>query len=166
MSGPGSAFKWEASNGLFGRCNFTNGAYHVYGLCDGNVSISTKFAFEIYLSMGGNCGNLHFYSQSAQVPGDAFVCQNGSYEVSAASNDVTGTTTAMHIGTDQPNIIAIVSDGTHITLFINHVRVNSVAGVYTDLFGLNLNGYALGSNGTSSANFAEVVYTNARLWSL
>jgi hypothetical protein len=170
MSGPGSAFAWDVRNDQYGQCNFKNGAYHVFGICDGYASISTKFAFEIYLSAGGNCGELAFYSHSASVTGDAIVCQNGYYNIStdptATNGEASGTTPAMLTGVDQPNIIGIVSDGTNVTLFINHVQVASVAGVYTDLFALKLDGYALGSDGTFSANSAEVAYTDARLWSL
>lgn len=170
MSGPGSAFAWQVRNDQYGQCNFKNGAFHVFGLCGGYPSISTKFAFEIYLSAGGNCGELGFYSHSAQVAADAIVCQNGYYDintdVTATNGEVSGTTSAMLTGVDQPNIIGIVSDGTNVTLFVNHVQVASVAGVYTDLFALDLNGYALGSDGIWSANHAEVAYTDARLWSL
>lgn len=167
MSGPGSAFAWDVINGQDWQCEFKNGAYHVSGYCNGSPSLSTKFAFEIYVSAAGNCGALDFYSHSALGYATAMVCQNGSYDLTgdglAANGEVSGTTPAMRTGIDQPNLIGIVSDGTNLTLFINHVRVASAAGVYSDLFALKLDGYALGSDGV---NFAEVAYTDARLWSL
>jgi hypothetical protein len=165
MSGPGSAFGWDIHNDQYGQCNFKNGAYHVVGICDsngimnGNASISMKFAFEIHLNAEKNCGNLHFYFNSQSISIDVDVCQDGHYDI-RGNSEVNGTAAATHTGTNQYNIIGIVADGTHLTLYINYARVNSLSGVYTGIFGLKLDGF------DANGNFAEVVYTDARLWSL
>ena len=162
MSGPGSAFGWDVGD-VGGQCNFKNGAYHVSGVeCYGYPSLSTKFAFEIHLTAGHNCGDLEFLSHSSVLTSaEVIVCQDGYYDL-RANSEVTGTAPAMHTGTNQSNTIGIVSDGTHIILFINYVRVASTPGVYTDLNAIILNGY--GPHGSSSL-FGEVVYSDARLWS-
>jgi hypothetical protein len=166
MSGPGSAFGWGTGNDTLGnQCNFKDNAYHVVGICDsngimyGNTSKSLKkFAFEIHLNAGKNCGHLHFYFDSQPTSIDVSVCQDGQYDISGSS-EVNGTAAATHTGTNQYNIIGIVADATHLTLYINYARVDSLSGVYTGIFGLKLEGF--GTNG-----IAEVVYTDARLWSL
>jgi len=165
MSGPGSAFGWGTGNDTLGnQCNFKDNAYHVVGICDSNgimngkASISMKFAFEIHLNAGKNCGELRFYFQSQPATVAVDICQNGQYQLSGSS-EVNGTAPTIHTGAGQSNIIGIVADSTHIALYINYVRVATSSGVYTGLRSFRLLG--IGTNG-----IAEVVYTDARLWSL
>ncbi len=173
MSGPGSAFGWKTGNDTLGdQCNFKDNAYHVVRICDsngimngktnGNASISMKFAFEIHLNAGENCGELHFYFQSqlATVPVD--ICQNGQYQL-RGNPEVDGTASAMHTGAGQFNTIGIVADDTHMGLYINYVLVATSSSAYTGVFGLKLDGY--GNVGNGGNLLGEVVYTDARLWS-
>jgi serine/threonine protein kinase len=174
LSGPGSAFKWSTDNDAFDQCHFKEGTYHVSGSClaygtvSGTPLFYPKVAFEVQLVTGQNCGELWFDGETSQITSDyahVTVCQNGEYQLhSSDDNGYMRQNVAnegiMHVGPDQSNIIAMVVDGHYLTLYINYVKIDSIA--YTNTSG----GYLAlaGLNGSDVSE--EVVYSNARLWAL
>jgi len=68
----------------------------------------------------------------------------------------------MHTGLDQSNIIGVVADGTRVGLYINRVKVTSIADTNALAGTMTL----WGQKNLVSTQNAEVVYTDARLWSL
>ncbi len=179
MSGPGSTFNWAQGNDSRGdECNFKDGAYHVFGQCAAdnyNIHVPAKFAFEIHLVAGFSCGELGFYFDLGGTgPKDitflAQVCQDGGYDLSSlidpdgadGGSDQQGSAgQSMHTGLDQPNIVGVVADGTHVVLYLNYVKVASIPDTNTLPGTLTL----WGDNSTREFN-REVIYTDARLWSL
>lgn len=160
MRGPGSAFNWYTGEASGNQCAFKDGAYHVYGFCQGGLAggIPPTFAFEISLVAGQNCGRLDFAGAMAT----AYVCQNGQYELyNVSGEDEPGLAPSLHTGADQPNIIDVVADASHISLSINYVKIVTIAAsnLHAGLITL------WGVDASVSHNYAEVLYTNARLWS-
>lgn len=168
LSKPGSAFGWATGNDGHGdECDFKNGAYHVYGTCGAfdlsKTSRLTTFAFEVRFIAGDNCGGIAFGTGSGFF--NLHVCQDGQYNIHAKST-VSGIASVIHTEVDQSNIIGVVSDGVNVTLFINDVRILSTPGVYTGLPHPFLFGSKTVGGPEAAGGSADVIYTDARLWSL
>ena len=67
----------------------------------------------------------------------------------------------MHTGAEQSNTIDVVADGIHLTLYINSIKVAATPDPSPSPLGLDLSG-----TDSFAANNREVIYTDARLWSL
>ena len=180
----GLGYGWDVVTDQLGKCAFTGGAYHVSTLsatsgwtCSANPDFS-NFAFEVQMTiLKGDQGGIIFRSSS--VYDYRFdVVQDGSYELIAergtASNQ--GVTTvykfktlinlvsspAIHQGLGQTNSIAVVAQGSLITLYVNSQQIASV----TD------NNFSHGNIGLVAAANAtgghptEVAYSNAKVWTL
>ena len=97
-----------------------------------------------------------------------FVSQDGNYELflcpKSACHDLVTTTSssAIHQGLGQTNIIAVVAQGNTITLYVNHQQITSVTdGTYSHgQIGLVASPFA--NNGHAT----EVAYSNAKVWTL
>lgn len=173
MSGPGSAFGWSYGNDTSGdKCTFENGAYHVFGDCFSQNIVPPKFAFEIHLVAFHNCGEI-FINFSIDFI-SLSVCQNGDYYVQGLASKYfqAGSANSVLTGLDQSNVIGIVSDGIHVTLYINSVKLTSFLDKPIDIGSgaIFLNGedpdVALAHKISTAADNREVIYTNAFLWSL
>ena len=69
-----------------------------------------------------------------------------------------GTTSAFHQGAGQPNVLAVVAQGDRFTLYVNHQQIKSLTnGTYSQ--------GQIGLVATDTNSPAEVVFTNARVWS-
>jgi hypothetical protein len=174
MKEPGSLFNWSNSNGDFGQCSFKSGGYHVAGLCDGDGEpLPEKFVFEIHLDASQDCGQLQV-QDSVNINGtnaDAFfvtICQNGDYNLATLSSPSNwgSAQQVMHTGSNQFNTIAIVEDGTKLTLYINGSNRASISANSLG-FGATIGLWGMDEYGRSNkSDWREVVYNNARLWSL
>ena len=97
-----------------------------------------------------------------------FVSQDDNYELflcpKSACHDLVTTTSssAIHQGLGQTNIIAVVAQGNTITLYVNHQQITSVTdGTFSHgQIGVTASPYA--GNGHPT----EAVFSNARVWKL
>jgi serine/threonine protein kinase len=176
MRESGSAFEWETGYQDGNQCIFRDHAYHVLGICDvegirsGHLLFPPKFAFEIHLSAGYNTGSLDLDFQPPSFPVSIDVDPNGEYDMRSGRVEVSGRAAVMQTSPNQPNSIAIVADGTSVTLYLNATRVarlpvalfdkaTPISDTSTDLMYLSIAGF-------DGGNRAEVTYSDARLWSL
>lgn len=174
MDGSSSAFQWDNRNDSNGdQCQFNGGAYHVSGECSSSYFPPAKFAFEIQLVAFHSCGEINYLSKGFLDDAGNFgisICQDGSYQLSGNGNIQQGSASSMDTGPDQSNIVDVVIDGSNITLYINQTNVASIPDNAAYLGSLSLWGvdsnYVVGLGTGTSNDFQEVVYTNARLWSL
>ena len=167
---------WVEKTYSFGNCSFTGGTYHVIGLsttegihCAASPDFS-NFAFEVQMTIiKGDNGGVDFRLDSTQnTKYIFFVGTDGSFALDRGQgliNQVLFNSTsssAIHSGLGQTNIIAVVAQGSKITLYINGKLVASV----TD------NTYTHGQIALLAAPYrtnghqTEVAYSNAKVWSL
>jgi len=167
-------YKWDVSNQADGTCAFNSGSYHVstpktqfFFLCAAATTDFSNFAYEIQakivqgdcagmvLRADTNAGKLYFFE----------VCQNGTYDVSRyldyTGNNVkdlsSGSSAAIVTGLNQTNTIAVVAQGSTLTLYVNKKKITSVTdstfthgqvGVFAD----------------APNHPTEVVFNNAKVW--
>jgi DNA-binding transcriptional regulator YiaG len=171
----GSQWKSYSYSDSGGTCQFSKGAYHIsqpvsgyYAPCAATGTFS-NFAFEVQVTIiQGDCGgvifrddgNGHFYVFS--------LCEDGGYrEMKYVDNTGSGGTTlwtnwspAIHTGLGQQNTIAVVASGSTMTFYANKQQIAQVQdSSYTS--GL-LSLFAF----PGFRHPTEVVYRNARMWTL
>jgi serine/threonine protein kinase len=168
--------KWSASgvDSTGGACQFTGGAYHVnqeqddsYKDCRATGTFS-NFAFEVQLTiMQGSCGGMTFRDDSSGQFHSFHICQRGEYGVVQFSNSGSDArelqfdrNSAIHRGLGRQNTIAVVANGTTMTFYVNRQEVDQEKDrrYMPGVIGLIANPY--------SDTAADVVYSNARLWTL
>lgn len=158
-----------------GTCQFSKGAYHIsqpvkgyYAPCRAN-GIFSNFAFEVQVTIiQGDCGgvmfrddgNSHFYIFS--------ICEDGgSRLMKYVDNGGTDETTLwtdwsplIHTGLGQQNTIAVIASGSTMTFYANKQQITQVQdSSYTSGI-LSLFAFP------GLRHPTEVVYRNARLWTL
>ncbi len=90
---------------------------------------------------------------------------DGSYTLDIYNNNnlnstlKRGTSTAINTGLNQSNLLAVVANGSNIDLYVNNQHVDSVS---DSTFSQGEIGVAASSTG----NPTEVVFTNAKVWTL
>jgi len=159
--------------GWSNACMFTGGTYHAseqntssfFG-CYESVDFS-NFTFEVQMQITkGNCGGILFRSDSTTGKQYSFfVCQNGYYRLDLYVDNTganakalaSNSSSAINIGLNASNVIAVVANGSTLDLYVNKQKIASV----TD------SSYSHGRIGLSAwavNNPTEVVYSNARAW--
>jgi len=136
--------------------------------CWGGTSYD-NFAYDIEMTITkGDCGGIIFREDSTEAS-KAYVftiCQNGSYEVDidqgaaqAYKTIQSGTTTGLHKGLNQTNLVAVVAQGQNFSLYVNKQLVTT----FTDnTYGSGRLGVAVGDAG----NATDVSFANQRVWKL
>jgi eukaryotic-like serine/threonine-protein kinase len=158
-----------------GACQFTNGTYqasqsqggHLF-YCLASTPKLGNFAFEVQMTIiKGDCGGIvsRFDNTSGKFY-DFEVCQDGTYTLNryvdttganARSLTTNGSSSAIHTGLNQSNVIAVVANGSTLDLYVNYQKIDSV----TDTSSSNgLIALAV----TAKANPTAVLYKNAKLW--
>ena len=172
-----NGYNWSAgSNNMGGSCKFTGGAYHV---SESNVNFFqpcvesndfSNFAFEVQMTIiQGDSGGIIFRLDNTKNNYYAFFANNdGSYNLVICGGGTcqsplrSSTSSALHQGLGQRNAIAVVAQGSTITVYANQQQITSV----TD------SSYGHGQLGVVASPFSnnghatEVVYSNARVWKL
>jgi len=168
----------EGTNTSGGTCAFKGGAYHVsqsntnyFQYCAGpNFS---NFVFEVQMKIiKGDGGGIILRANTSNNDFYVFlVGQDGSYQLFlCAVNDcnntkLSGTSSAIKQGLNQTNLIAVIAQKSTIGLFVNHQLIDSV----------NDNTYSSGLIGViaipglpsaSNGHPTEVVYSNAKVWTV
>jgi hypothetical protein len=176
LSDDNRGYAWDMHVGTDGTCAFSGGAYHVsvtqtnfYKVCYAEVTDFSNFAFEAQLKIvRGDCGGIIFRADSNSGKQYLFeVCQDGSYsfwrslDFTGNNNKVLagGTPTAIVTGLNQSNVIAVVVQGSILTIYVNKHKVASAVdstfshgqiGVFAD----------------ESSNPTNVAFNNAKVWVL
>src|SRR5260370_22059858 len=108
----------------------------------------------------GNCGGIQFRSSGLTSYWAAF-CQDGSYSLCLCSNDphdlVTGSTSQIHTGLGQSNIIAVVASGDELDLYVNQQKI---AGTKDNSFSHG----GIGVVASANSGNCDVIYQNAKVW--
>src|SRR6266566_1913679 len=162
-------FGWDESTSTDGnKCQFTNAGYDVssptigYMECNANNIDLNNFAFEVQMTINaGNCGGIHFRNAGGLSNYDAQFCQDGSYSLWQENGNgplANGSTSQIHTGLGQSNIIAVVANGDELDLYVNQQKI---AGAKDNSFYHGrITVYAFGSR----PNSCDVVYHNAKVW--
>lgn len=172
-----SGYSWGVgSDNKGGSCKFTGGAYHV---SESNTSTAyncfassdfSNFAYEVQMQIiTGDAGGIIFRTNTTNNTSYVFyVTQDGNYEFllcpKSACHDLVTTTrsSTIHQGLDQTNIIAVVAQGSTITLYVNHQQITRVTdGTFSHgQIGVTASPY------TGNGHPTEAVFSNAKVWIL
>lgn len=156
-----------------GACQYSGGAYHItesqtnrFQYCYKGTSFS-NFAFEVQMRIiKGDCGGLAFrINLNTNQMYRTEICQNGNFDLYSFDNGKYTTlvspqsSSQIHQGLGASNTLAIVANGTTITLFVNHTQLTSITDTHFS------SGF-LGLTASDYTNATEVAFTNARVWTL
>ncbi len=166
-------YLWQNYKGSDLTCQFKSGAYHVIenkrfvNGCTPSTPDYSNFAFEAQMTvLQGYCGGLAFRSDPNLESLYYFeVCADRNYYFAVYQNHkliktlIKNTSTAIHLGLNQSNLVAVVANGSHIDLYVNNQKINSVTDTtYTQgRFFLIADNYG---------NQTEVSFNKMRLWTL
>jgi eukaryotic-like serine/threonine-protein kinase len=176
LSDNSKGYDWDTGTSSNGTCNFTGGAYHIspsktqfFYLCVAKVSNFSNFAFEVQINIvKGDCGGIIFRGDSAKGKFYFFdVCQDGSYRLymypdysgTNAKELAGGSSPAIKVGLNQPQLLAVVAQGSALSVYMNKQKIVSV----------NDTTYSQGQIGLvadAGNNSTEVVFSNAKVWKL
>ncbi|TMC22070.1 MAG: hypothetical protein E6J34_07510 [Chloroflexi bacterium] len=171
LTGPG-ANNWIVADG----CNFVNNAYHLvedkqgfFLTCTGSANNFANFAFQVKMTiLKGDFGGLLFRSDTNITKFYYFhISTNGNYDFyyypdnsgKTSQTLLTGTTSLIHAGLNQENLIAVIAQDNDLNLYVN--------GKYLD--STSYNGPTAGIIGVvadDSTHPTEVVYSQAQVWVL
>jgi hypothetical protein len=170
----------DNSNGYFwggsdshGTCEFAGGAYQVSTpqgythYCTASTTNFSNFTYEVTLTiLQGDCGWIIFRGNDTNGTGYLFrVCQDGTYALDLTMDNVLSTLLAsssssvINTGLGQSNVIAVVANGGTLDLYVNKQKIDSVSE----------STYSLGQIGVGAISLVtptEVVFSNARVWTL
>lgn len=157
-------------------CAFIGGAYQVTQPLDGDfhacLALTTDFSncvYEVQMTIiSGSAGGILFRASQANSTFYYFrVGQDGSYDVRVYVDPLidhsrllaTGSSPALHSGTNQPNLLAVVADSSSLELYANHQLL-------TRLSDTTLTHGQIGVVAYNQGGLATVVYSNAKVWTL
>ena len=158
----------EGDQGNGGNCAFTGGAYHVSQTdpnyltwCSATTTDFSNFVFEVQMKIiKGDVGGIIFRNSVYTFD----VGQDGSYQLLVCASTCTSprsfNSSAIKVGLNQTNLIAVSAQGSAIGLYVNHQLIDS----------LDDSTSSSGQIGViaspSNNNPTEVVYSNAKVWTL
>jgi len=158
------------------NCAFKSGAYHAIApdarysdyCMTSNVDLS-NFAFEVQMQViKDDGGGIDFRAQNTTINRyyDFYIFRNGFYELDMVNNSVkmltSGTALAINQRLNETNLVAVVTQGTNIMVYVNHQLLASVTDSTYRHGQIGVEVHTYGSNGHPT----EVVYTNAKVWKL
>ncbi len=172
LSDNSKGYKWSEAPK---NCRFTGGAYHAIApdahfsdYCLADTTDFSNFAFEVQMQIiQGDDGGIVFRTENTN-PNQYYVFyigQDGSYFLNMANGAnypilSSGTNAAINQGLNQTNLIAVVAQGSTITLYVNH---HQIADVTNNTFSHGQIGFLASPQG-SGGHATEVVFSNARVW--
>ncbi len=167
-------YSWDTSNQTDGTCAFSGVSYHAstpktnfFFICAAQSTDYTNFAVEVQMKIvRGDCGGLIFRADTNT--GKMYfleVCQDGAYNLyryndftgNNSKNLTGGSSAAIVSGLNQMNTIAVVAQGSTMSIYVNKQKIGSA----------NDGTYSHGQIGVvadSSNNPTEVAYNNAKVW--
>ncbi len=170
----------DNSNGYFwggsdshGTCEFAGGAYQVSvpqgytHYCTASTTNFSDFTYEVTLTiLQGDCGWIIFRGNDTNGTGYLFrVCQDGTYALDLNVDNVLSTLLAsssssvINMGLGQSNVIAAVANGGTLDLYVNQQKIDSVSDS-------TYNHGQIGVGAISLGTATEVVFSNARVWTM
>ncbi len=157
-----------------GSCQFKQNSLHViqtkspsYYYCTASTEDYANTTFEVQMTIiQGDCGGITFRVNTSTNQLYFYrVCADGAYDLylytsssgSSAHALLTSSSPAINKGVNQPNLLAVITNGSQIDLYANKQKINSISDpTYKQgLFGVVAN---------SLTGVTEVAYSNARLW--
>jgi len=143
LSDNSKGYAWDTGTQTDGTCAFSGGSYHsstqktqFYYICSTGVPDYSNFAFEVQMKiLQGNCGGMVFrYNSNTGKLYFFEVCQDGSYLFSRypdfTGNNVKdlagGSSKAIATGLNQTNTIAVVAQGSTLSIYVNKQKIASV----------------------------------------
>ncbi len=164
-----NGYFWGESSNSYGTCEFTGGTYQVsisqgnYQYCTPSTTDLSNFIYEVQMRIiKGDCGGIIFRADSTISNFYYFqVCQDGSYSLftNLFKKLTSNSSPAIHTGLNQSNTIAVAANGSTLDLYVNQQKIDSV----------NDSTYSQGQVGVIAeaySNQTEVVFSNARVWTL
>lgn len=174
LSDNSKGYKWSEAPG---NCRFTGGAYHAIApdahfsdYCLADATDFSNFAFEVQMQIiQGDDGGILFRTENTN-PNQYYVFyigQDGSYFLNMANGSnypilSSGTSATINQGLNKTNLIAVVAQGSTITLYMNH---HQLAAVTDGNFSHGQIGFLASPQG-NGGHPTEVVFSNARVWTL
>jgi hypothetical protein len=167
-------YRWDIgsfANG--GSCSFTGGSYHV-GVsmqghvlaCNAEAGTFSNLTYEVQMTiLKGDRGGIFFRQVGTQGPYYYFSLKiDGSYELDSFDGNTLhvlqrGSSPAIKRGLNQPNLLAVVAQGSSIDLYVNGLSILHISDSTTS------NGL-IGVAADATDQPAEVAFSNARVWML
>ncbi len=165
---------WGEESGSISMCKFSGGAYHasisqpgLIRFCTASTTNFGNFAYQVQMTViEGNYGGVAFRANDTNANFYYFqIGIDGSYALDIYNNNnfistlKSGTNSAINTGLNQSNLIAVVTSGGNIALYVNNQNVDNVS---DSTYSQGEIGVAASSNG----NPTEVVFSNAKVWTL
>jgi eukaryotic-like serine/threonine-protein kinase len=157
-----------------GSCQFKGNSLHViqtkspnYYYCTASTEDYGNSTFEVQMTIiQGDCGGITFRVNTSTNQLYFYrVCADGAYDLylytSSSGNSARAllnkSSAVINKGVNQPNLLAVVTNGSQIDLYANKQKIDSISDpTYKQgLFGVVAN---------SLTGVTEVAYSNARLW--
>ena len=175
LSDNSRGFGWAQGTSTDGSCTFTAGAYQVtstktqaFHYCTSASGTYRNFTFEAQVRIvKGDCGGLIFRADSN--PGKLYIfemCMDGSYNLFVYRNSsgdssllANASSSAIKSGLNQANLLAVTAQSSSLVLYVNMQKVTSVNNA-----AFSQGQVALAAD--SFNNTTQVVFSNARLWTL
>ena len=166
LSNNSAVYPWYEGTDKIGTCVFRGGAYHniepkpgVYHTCGPGVSFR-DFVFQVQMVIvKGDAGGIVFRWVSTHAY-SFYISQEGSYELLIDFTRIKyGSSSAIKLGLNQSNLIAVSAQGNTIDLFVNRQYITS----------MNDSTYSEGIIGIGAhaiSNPTEVEFHNAKVWIL
>lgn len=168
-----SSSPWSARSIGNSSCVFSNGAYHLhvaptddYVYCSATGTNYKNFIYQVQITMINDlAAGITFRSSNENLPSFVFsITTTGLYSLDTLQNPLQvlafGRSSAIHLGQNQTNVIAVMARGSTISLFINKQFIKSVSD----------ENYSPGEIGMFTGNAPrsniDVAYSNAQVWSL
>lgn len=166
-------YSWTVGNPYQGAtCAFTAGAFHISADQTGIVPCTTattsfsNFAFQVQMTIIKGAGGGIVFRVDGPKYYYCYIHQDGTYGCSLYVDSTStpkiltdGSSTAIKTGLNQPNVIAVVANGSHLDLYVNQQNIANV----------NDNAYSQGLIGFVAENDngpTEAVFSNAQVWTL
>lgn len=163
---------WDTGDG----CTFTNGAYHVseatkgfFLYCTAESTNFDNFAYQVQMTIiKGDYGGVTFRENRAKSQFYILrIGQDGSYSLyyypdntaQASRLLIDGTSNLIKTGANQSNLITVIARGSTINLYVNNSYLTNVSDS-------SLTSGQIGVIADDTANPAEVVYSQVKVWKL
>ncbi|HLZ57385.1 MAG TPA: helix-turn-helix domain-containing protein [Ktedonosporobacter sp.] len=154
-------------------CQFTGGVFHVGESQTGTTSLclnsdfdGANFTIEAQMSIiQGDCGGIIFRSNEPKDYQFA-VCQDGFYtfdlyqDLTNSRTLVSKKSPAINIGLNQPNVIALVANGSTFDLYVNQQKIDTVHDSAYSHGQLALIAFS------TSTPLTDITYSHLRVWTL
>lgn len=168
-----SSSPWSARSIGNSGCVFNKGAYHLhvaptdnYVYCSATGTNYKNFIYQVQITMINGLGaGITFRSSNENLPSFVFsITTTGLYSLDALQSSqqvlAFGRSSAIHLGQNQTNVIAVMARGSTISLFINKQFIKSVSD----------ENYSPGEIGMFTGNAPrsniDVAFSNAQVWDL